>query len=64
MYHSRPYLAAGDFEVVPPIKGVVVLDEDDFDDLGTDFEEPWEHVSSDEADDKVPSYAEVLAGAK
>lgn len=54
--------AAGDFEVIPHVKSVLVLD-DMFDEQ--ELDEPWEHISassSDDDDTKTPSYAQVLIG--
>ncbi|KAF5385018.1 hypothetical protein D9615_001022 [Tricholomella constricta] len=49
------------FEVVPPIRSVIVLDDTIAPDL--DFDEPWEHVSTDDADEREPepSYAKIAA---
>lgn len=54
--------AAGEFELVPAIPLVIALD----DALPGDAEldEPWEHISADELDEKrapPPSYATVVA---
>jgi len=53
----------GDFEVVPHIRSVIVLD--DFCSDEKDVEEPWEHVHGDD-DEKanIPSYAEIVTIAK
>jgi len=54
----------GDFEVVPHIRSVIVLD--DFSGDEKDVEEPWEHIQGDDFDEKLnsPSYAEVVAFTK
>ncbi|KAH9914638.1 uncharacterized protein BXZ73DRAFT_54876 [Epithele typhae] len=55
---------AGEFELVPGMPVVIALD----DHLAADAEldEPWEHISADELDEKrvlPPSYATVVANA-
>lgn len=62
-FDSECYIClAGDFEVIPHVKSVLVLD-DMFDEQ--ELDEPWEHISassSDDDDTKTPSYAQVLIG--
>lgn len=55
------YFAAGDFELIPHVRSVVVLDDREYD--TPDIEEAWEHVSSDEDDKPVKgrSYAQVVS---
>lgn len=54
-----------DFEFVPPVRSVVVLDDLTNSSIGpvpmpTD-EEQWEHVSADEvSEDDAPSYAAIV----
>ncbi|PIL31250.1 hypothetical protein GSI_05948 [Ganoderma sinense ZZ0214-1] len=55
---------AGDFEVVSDMPVVIALDDQIPDDA--ELDEPWEHISADELDEKresPPSYATVLANA-
>ncbi|TBU26798.1 hypothetical protein BD311DRAFT_808144 [Dichomitus squalens] len=55
---------AGDFEVVSEMPAVIALDDQMPDDA--ELDEPWEHISADELDEKrpsAPSYATVLANA-
>ncbi|THH30231.1 hypothetical protein EUX98_g3943, partial [Antrodiella citrinella] len=52
--------AVGDFEVLPSVRQVLVLD--DRLDGELEVDEPWEHLSLDGEDEKTFSYAEV-AGA-
>ena len=55
---------AGDFEVVSEMPAVIVLDDQIPDE--PELDEPWEHISADELDEKrpsPPSYATVLANA-
>lgn len=50
----------GDFEVIPHIRSVIVLDDNTPDEFGED--EPWEYVlNPDSEPDKGLSYAEVAA---
>jgi len=42
----------GDFEVIPPVRSVIVLDDPVTPDM--DFDEPWEHIYG--VDDDMPSY--------
>ncbi|KAG5634633.1 hypothetical protein H0H81_001323 [Sphagnurus paluster] len=56
---SFPLGGRTDFEVVPPIRSVIVLDDAIMPDL--DFDEPWEHVGLDDADEPAPSYAKIAA---
>ncbi|KAA1477210.1 hypothetical protein DENSPDRAFT_854208 [Dentipellis sp. KUC8613] len=52
-----------DFEVIPHVRSVIVLDEGAADE--GELDEPWEYVSSEgEEDKRAPSYAEILAKAK
>ncbi|KAJ7573475.1 hypothetical protein C8J56DRAFT_804401 [Mycena floridula] len=52
-----------EFEVIPHLKSVIVLDDIASNDFGID--EPWEHVfGDDDSDVKAPSYATVLASPK
>ncbi|KAH9854341.1 hypothetical protein C2E23DRAFT_818259 [Lenzites betulinus] len=56
---SKP---AGEFEIVPSIPVVIALDDRLADDA--ELDEPWEHISADELDEKraaPPSYATVVA---
>ncbi|KAG5642019.1 hypothetical protein DXG03_003792 [Asterophora parasitica] len=50
-----------DFEVVPHIRSVIVLDDTTVPDV--DFGEPWEHVDANEVNDHTPnpSYAKIAA---
>ncbi|KAF8079205.1 hypothetical protein FPV67DRAFT_1467872 [Lyophyllum atratum] len=55
-----------DFEVVPPIRSVIVLDDSAAPDI--DFNEPWEHVYADDSDasephahEREPSYAKIAS---
>ncbi|OJT04571.1 hypothetical protein TRAPUB_4841 [Trametes pubescens] len=53
---------AGEFELVPAIPLVIALDDALADDA--ELDEPWEHISADELDEKraaPPSYATVVA---
>lgn len=56
---------AGDFELIPSVRSVLVLEDAvldrGFDDL--DDDEPWEYLSAggDDAEHNIPSYAEVAA---
>ncbi|TFK89859.1 hypothetical protein K466DRAFT_597441 [Polyporus arcularius HHB13444] len=53
---------AGEFELVPGMPVVIALDDLD----EAELDEPWEHISADELDEKrvePPSYATVLANA-
>ena len=56
-------VTAGDFELIPHVRSVVVLDDKYFD--TPDINEAWEHVSSDEEDRDKPvkgrSYAQVVS---
>ena len=55
---------AGDFEVVSDMPVVIALDDQMPDEA--ELDEPWEHISADELDEKresPPSYATVLANA-
>ncbi|KAI0714703.1 hypothetical protein C8Q76DRAFT_727758 [Earliella scabrosa] len=55
--------AAGEFELVPSMPVVIALDEMPED---AELDEPWEHISADELDEKrvrPPSYATVVANA-
>ncbi|KAJ3576101.1 hypothetical protein NP233_g654 [Leucocoprinus birnbaumii] len=53
----------GDFEVVPHIRSVIVLDDNTPDEF--DVDEPWEHVLNPDSEaNKGPSYAQVAALAK
>lgn len=60
--HAR-LLSEGDFEVIPPPRSVIVLDEFSVHDM--DVDEPWEHVSGD-MDEKAEglSYAQIVSTAK
>ncbi|KXN85760.1 hypothetical protein AN958_10943 [Leucoagaricus sp. SymC.cos] len=50
----------GDFEVIPHIRSVIVLDDNTPDEF--DVDEPWEHVLNPDSEaNKGPSYAEVAA---
>ena len=56
--------AAGEFELVPGVPVVIALDDHIPEDA--ELDEPWEHISADELDEKresPPSYATVLANA-
>ncbi|KAI0326771.1 hypothetical protein GY45DRAFT_1339250 [Cubamyces sp. BRFM 1775] len=53
---------AGEFEMIPGIPVVIALDEHIAEDA--ELDEPWEHISADELDEKrvaPPSYATVVA---
>lgn len=53
---------AGDFEVIPHIRSVIVLDDNMTPDL--DFDEPWEHIYATEDDEHTshePSYATIAS---
>ncbi|RPD64731.1 hypothetical protein L227DRAFT_560544 [Lentinus tigrinus ALCF2SS1-6] len=55
---------AGEFELVPGMPVVIALDDHMPDEA--ELDEPWEHISADELDEKrvePPSYATVLANA-
>ncbi|KAI0756186.1 hypothetical protein C8Q80DRAFT_1215238 [Daedaleopsis nitida] len=55
---------AGEFELVPSVPVVIALDDAMPDEA--ELDEPWEHISADELDEKrvaPPSYATVLANA-
>jgi len=53
----------GDFEVIPHIRSVIVLDDNTPDGFGED--EPWEYVSNPDSEpNKGLSYAEVAALSK
>ncbi|KAI0801358.1 hypothetical protein C8Q74DRAFT_1314555 [Fomes fomentarius] len=55
---------AGEFELVPGMPGVIALDDQMPDDA--ELDEPWEHISADELDEKrvvPPSYATIVAKA-
>jgi hypothetical protein len=66
LFHGTQETTEGDFEVVPHIRSVIVLD--DFSGDEKDVEEPWEHIQlGDDFDEKLingPSYAEVVAFTK
>jgi len=54
-----------DFEVVPHVRSVIVLD--DFAETGeAELDEPWEHLSSESEEEgkKALSYAEIVSKAK
>ncbi|OSD00932.1 hypothetical protein PYCCODRAFT_1436991 [Trametes coccinea BRFM310] len=54
--------AAGEFELIPGMPTVIALDEHAAED--TELDEPWEHISADELDEKrvaPPSYATIVA---
>lgn len=56
---------AGDFEIVPNVRAVVALDDNDFE--MPDIDETWEHISGagdEKADMKAFSYAQVVAASK
>lgn len=57
-YHLIP---AGDFEVVPHVRSVIVLDDVISHDL--DIDEPWEHVQRDEEGYAHTNKAEGLSYA-
>ena len=62
--HIDAIVSAGDFEVVSEMPAVIVLDDQIPDE--PELDEPWEHISADELDEKrpsPPSYATVLANA-
>ncbi|KAI0658397.1 hypothetical protein C8Q70DRAFT_917642 [Cubamyces menziesii] len=53
---------AGEFEIIPGMPVVIALDEHVVEDA--ELDEPWEHISADELDEKrvaPPSYATVVA---
>ena len=56
----RSFIAAGDFELIPHVRSVVVLDDRDYD--TPEVEEAWEHVSGIEG--KAKSYAQVVSTNK
>jgi hypothetical protein len=54
--------ADSDFEVVPHVRSVIVLDDIVAHEITID--EPWEHIYGDKPEDslaKTPSYAKILA---
>ena len=61
--HAEPTHVSidGDFEVIPPIRSVIVLDDDTTPDL--DFDEPWEHIYGveDVSTTHEPSYAKIAS---
>lgn len=53
---------ADDFEVIPNVRSVIVLD--DHISATPDVDEPWEHVTAEDAEkDSAPSYAQIVASA-
>lgn len=54
----------GDFEVIPKVRSVVVLDERL--EAGPEIDDPWEYVSADDEDTKRPalSYAEAVTNVQ
>lgn len=61
------YSTESDFEVIPHLRSVIVLDDIATHDLTID--EPWEHIygeseSDDQGSTKEPSYAKILAPSK
>ena len=59
-----PRALAGEFELVPGVPVVIALDDQIPDEA--ELDEPWEHISADELDEKrvvPPSYATVVANA-
>ncbi|KAF9444760.1 hypothetical protein P691DRAFT_806666 [Macrolepiota fuliginosa MF-IS2] len=59
----KPKGGDGDFEVVPHVRSVIVLDDNTPDEL--DIDEPWEHIyNTDSEDNKELSYAQVAALSK
>ncbi|KAF8167259.1 hypothetical protein B0H34DRAFT_8602 [Crassisporium funariophilum] len=60
--HKKPRKEKDDFEVIPPLRSVIVLDDmTEVHDM--DVDEPWEHVSADEdREDLEPSYATIVVG--
>ncbi|KAL7284999.1 hypothetical protein ACG7TL_000088 [Trametes sanguinea] len=53
---------AGEFELIPGMPTVIALDEHAAEDA--ELDEPWEHISADELDEKrvaPPSYATIVA---
>ncbi|OCH89741.1 hypothetical protein OBBRIDRAFT_651207 [Obba rivulosa] len=53
-----------DFEVIPTVRQVIALE--DGLPLDPEMDEPWEHISADDADDTLepaPSYARIVANA-
>ncbi|CCM02762.1 uncharacterized protein FIBRA_04870 [Fibroporia radiculosa] len=53
---------AGDFELIPSLPSVVVLDE--LSPIAYEMDEAWQHITADEINEKVvPSYAQVAASA-
>ncbi|EKM84283.1 hypothetical protein AGABI1DRAFT_89015 [Agaricus bisporus var. burnettii JB137-S8] len=55
----RKSKGANDFEVIPHIRSVIVLDDNTPDELTID--EPWEHVNDPDTEDTGLSYAQVAA---
>ncbi|CAL1694820.1 unnamed protein product [Somion occarium] len=57
---------AGDFEVIPSVRSVLVLDDRDF--AMVEDDEPWEYLSAGDDDSErkpaIPSYAEVAANSR
>ena len=59
-----PNPIAGDFELIPHVGAVIVLDDSAF-----DQDDEWEHISSDESDSSSdhshgPSYAQVVSASR
>ncbi|EMD32676.1 hypothetical protein CERSUDRAFT_118701 [Gelatoporia subvermispora B] len=55
---------AADFEVIPTVRQVIVLEDGIA--LEAELDEPWEHISAEDADDKLesaPSYADIVASS-
>jgi len=53
---------ADDFEVIPNVRSVIVLD--DHISATPDVDEPWEHVTAEDVEkDSAPSYAQIVASA-
>lgn len=61
---STLLIAEGDFEVIPHVRSVIVLDDNTSKDL--DMEDTWELIHSDEEEGsvKTPSYADVITLSK
>ena len=64
---------AGDFEVIPPVRSVVVLDDFDFPSnvppLGhydAADDDAWEHISASDGEEviKAPSYAQIASSGR
>lgn len=56
----RRKIQDGDFEFVPPVRSVIVLDDNTTPEI--DFDEPWEHIyGTDDNRTSEPSYADIAS---